>query len=188
MILVYLVAAFLLLTPLAVVRMRSDYRRLGRLSWLGFGVLVVWFFLPHLSVDFAVRYPRSWGWRQTLGLGVALLGLAMLLVAIVSFRSVKKVFARDPGRLTVAGPYRWSRNPQYVGWFLFVLGFAVIGWTWWCCLSLALLAAALTVLVQVEEEHLGRTFGHAFLDYRARAPRWLGPVRKDSGTQGRARC
>ena len=68
--------------------------------------------VTHLAVDFAVRYPRSWGWRQTLGLGVSLLGLAMLLVAIVSFRSVKKVFARDPGRLTVAGPYRWNRNPQ----------------------------------------------------------------------------
>lgn len=37
--------------------------------------------------------------------------------------------------LDYAGPYRWSRNPQYVGWLLFVLGFALNDWSLWCLAS-----------------------------------------------------
>ena len=34
-----------------------------------------------------------------------------------------------PGKLTASGSYRWSRNPQYLGWFLFLLGFALTDWS-----------------------------------------------------------
>ena len=177
MVWIVLPAVFLVLTPLAVWVMRHDYRRHGRLTWLGFGVLVCWFFLPHLAMDFAVRYTSPWMLRQYVGLGLAILGLSILLNSILSFRSAKKVMALDPGKLTVSGLYRWSRNPQYVGWFLFVAGFGVMWWTWRCWIALAMLFAALHVIVFVEEEHLDRTFGDAYRDFRARVPRWFGAPR-----------
>ena len=173
-----LVAVFLLLTPPAVVTMRRDYRRHGRLSWPGFALLTVWFFVPHLALDFAVRYGDAWGLRQLVGLGVMVLGAAILLTSVVSFRSVKKVFARAPGTLTDSGPYRWSRNPQYVGWFLFLLGFAVMGWTWRCWIALGMLVVALQILVLVEEEHLRRVFGAAYRAFCERIPRWVGRGRR----------
>lgn len=176
-----LVAAFLLLTPPAVVKLRRDYKLHGRLTWIGFALLTVWFFVPHLAVDFAVRPTRPWGLGQYIGLATSLLGLAVLLAAILSFRSAKKVFARDAGTLTRSGLYRRSRNPQYVGWFLFVLGFAVMGWTWRCWIALAMLVFALQVLVRVEEEHLSRVFGEAYRRFRAEVPRWIGRARRGSG-------
>lgn len=175
-----LVATFLLLTPLAVWRMRADYRRHGRLTWLGFGLLLIWFFLPHLTLDFAVRYVSPWGARQVVGLGILVLGGTVALVSIFAFRSVRKVFARDAGTLTVTGPYRWSRNPQYVSWFLVLLGYAVMWWSWQCSIALAMLAVALQVLVLVEEQHLTRTFGDAYRAYCRRVPRWLGVASRDT--------
>jgi protein-S-isoprenylcysteine O-methyltransferase Ste14 len=103
---------------------------------------------------------------------------------MLSFRSAKKVLGRDPGTLTVSGPYGWSRNPQYVGWLLFLLGFAVVGWTWRCWIALAMLVAALHVLVRTEEEHLEHVFGPSYRSYRARVPRWLGRGRRpDAGSR-----
>ena len=173
----YLLGAFLLLTPVAVWSMRRDYRRRGRLTWLGFGLLLVWFFLPHLTLDYAVRYVTPWTVRHYLGLGLAVAGLLGALWAILEFRSFRKVFARDPGSLTLSGPYRWSRNPQYVGWMVFFVGYAVMWWSPWCWLALGMLALALQILVLVEEEHLHHTFGDAYDAYCRRVPRWFGRPR-----------
>ena len=106
----YLLGAFLLLTPIAVWSMRRDYRRRGRLTWIGFGLLLVWFFLPHLTLDYAVRYQTPWTLRHYLGLGVSIAGLLLALWAILEFRSVAKVFARNPGGRSSTFPHGVERR------------------------------------------------------------------------------
>jgi len=76
--------------------------------------------------------------------------------------------------LTVTGPYRWSRNPQYVGWFLFLLGFALNDWSLWCLAALLVVAISLHLLVLVEEEHLRRVFGEPYVEFCRRIPRYVG--------------
>jgi protein-S-isoprenylcysteine O-methyltransferase Ste14 len=63
------------------------------------------------------------------------------------------------GELTKSGIYRCSWNPQYVGSFLFLLGFALTDWSLWCPAALLVVAVNLHLLVLVEEEHLRRVFG-----------------------------
>jgi protein-S-isoprenylcysteine O-methyltransferase Ste14 len=79
-----------------------------------------------------------------------------------------------PSRVVATGPYRWVRNPIYIGALLVVLGES------WLFLSLPLLvyAGAMAVFCHLfvtgyEERTLSRRFGRAYLEYRRTVPRWI---------------
>lgn len=73
-----------------------------------------------------------------------------------------------------AGPFRFTRNPLYIGLGLVLLG-VTIGWgTWWG--FIALVPAALVLhygVVLREERYLERKFGAAYLDYKGKVRRYL---------------
>lgn len=79
-----------------------------------------------------------------------------------------------PRHLVTTGPYRYSRNPMYVG----VLGI-LIGWAFlWASLVLSFYAIAVLVgfVLRVrfhEEPWAARTFGAEWEAYRQRVPRWF---------------
>ncbi len=166
-------------TAVALLYARRAYRRRGDLGPLGLGLLCLMLFVPNLLLEYATRY----AWPSTaldfVGVAVGLAGLAICLAGIGVFRSAPKVLGQDAGELSTGGLYRWSRNPQYVGWWLFLLGFALNDWSWWCAGALAASAIGLHLLVLVEEEHLQRVFGEPYAEFCRRAPRWVG--RRRSG-------
>jgi protein-S-isoprenylcysteine O-methyltransferase Ste14 len=71
--------------------------------------------------------------------GIVLLGVggSLFVARIISFRSYRRISGVDTSILVTTGAYRWSRNPQNVGWALFLVGIALIGRS-----ALALLMAA----------------------------------------------
>lgn len=78
-------------------------------------------------------------------------------------------------QLVTTGPYRYSRNPQYVGSIPAVLGYAII-----CNSTLALVTALLIsawfVLVPfAEESWCSQNLGAAYEAYAAKVPRFFGP-------------
>jgi protein-S-isoprenylcysteine O-methyltransferase Ste14 len=79
-----------------------------------------------------------------------------------------------PKELVVKGPYRYVRNPMYVGVLLAILGEAVYYET----LLLVVYAAAAFLVVHTfvttyEEPTLQRLFGEAYGRYRRRVGRWV---------------
>ena len=58
-----------------------------------------------------------------------------------------------------SGPYRYSRNPQYVTYFLLLLGYALLGRTPLAWIALAEYWVVVHLIVLIEEEHLERRFG-----------------------------
>jgi protein-S-isoprenylcysteine O-methyltransferase Ste14 len=79
-----------------------------------------------------------------------------------------------PKKLVTCGPYRFTRNPMYVGVLTVILGWAVL------FQSGAVLKYALAVglfchlfVVLYEEPHLRRTFGPEYENYCVRVGRWL---------------
>jgi protein-S-isoprenylcysteine O-methyltransferase Ste14 len=108
---------------------------------------------------------------------VLCLGTSLLLWCVrefyVSGRGTLAPWA-PPKRLVTSGPYRFSRNPMYVGVITILVG--------WCLLwdSRALLIYLLGVVCAVyvrvriaEEPWAERDFGAEWQAYRARVPRWL---------------
>lgn len=73
-----------------------------------------------------------------------------------------------------AGPFRFSRNPIYLGFLLAVAGFALRWGDLWGWVALAASHLLLERLVVAREEaYLAARFGAVYEAYRARVRRWL---------------
>ena len=72
------------------------------------------------------------------------------------------------------GPFRFSRNPIYVGdWFIFA-GVALLLETGWPLVFAPLIWAMLRYgVIRHEEAHLQAKFGDEYSAYKARVRRWL---------------
>lgn len=169
-----LLALAVSVSAVALFYARWEYRRRGRLTLLGLALLCTMLFVPNLVLEFATTYAMPDAPLDYFGVCVGIAGIALCLYAIATFRSVPKVLCIDKGHLTATGPYRWSRNPQYVGWLLFLLGFALNDWSLWCLAALLVVAVSLHLLVLVEEEHLHRVFGEQYDNFRREVPRYAG--------------
>jgi protein-S-isoprenylcysteine O-methyltransferase Ste14 len=81
---------------------------------------------------------------------------------------------QETRRLVVTGPYRFSRNPDYVGQALVVVGVGVLLAAPWVLLALvpALLVVRYGVIAR-EERYLERRFGEEYRRFCGRVRRWL---------------
>lgn len=78
------------------------------------------------------------------------------------------------GEFRVAGPYRWTRNPQYVGDMLATVGFAVVANSIEVWIAAAIGCACLVLTPFAEERWLAERYGAPYEAYRRRVPRFLG--------------
>ena len=76
--------------------------------------------------------------------------------------------------LVVSGPYRFSRNPMYLGMACLYIAFALAFGVIWALIVLPLVLAAVDRLVIAREEpYLEARFGEQYRDYKRRVRRWL---------------
>ena len=168
---------FLALAPaviaIGVLKYRSDYRRFGRTTVLGVVLLLTAWLMPHLVLGYSMplfpppRTPVQWT-----GYGLMVLGVTLALVPLRRFSS-KMVVGIDTRRLITSDIYRFSRNPQYTGYALFPLGYAMIGHPFLAYAGVARFVVLMHLTVLVEEEHLERRFGEEYSRYKERTPRYF---------------
>ena len=170
----YLLATSIFTSAVALLYARWEYRKRDKLSWFGLLLLCAMLCVPNLMLDYATTYSVPDSPLEWLGVVIAVAGLLLCFGSIFIFGSITKVLCLHTSELTLSGPYRWSRNPQYLGWVLFVLGFSLTDWSPWCGVALAVVAVSLHFLVLIEEEHLRRVFGEPYLEFNRRVPRYLG--------------
>lgn len=139
------------------------------------GFLLV--FLPARIVARAgIAAPSAVGITQILGVLIAALGGILAISCILAFamlgRGTPAPF--DPPRgLVVQGPYRWIRNPMYLGATLVLLGLAAYYESWQLALySLGFLLVMHLFAVFYEEPTLRSQFGDEYDAYRKRVGRW----------------
>ena len=75
--------------------------------------------------------------------------------------------------LVTDGVYGWSRNPQYVAYTLFPVGYALTGVAVMAWVGVALYLVLVHLTVLVEEEHLERQFGDVYRVYKRETPRYF---------------
>jgi protein-S-isoprenylcysteine O-methyltransferase Ste14 len=81
---------------------------------------------------------------------------------------------QDASHVVQTGPYRFTRNPMYVGSTIGYLGLALLFNVAWpvVLLPIVLIVLTLTVILR-EERYMHARFGPAYEAYCARVPRWL---------------
>lgn len=111
-----------------------------------------------------------------LGAFLVAAGIALDLGTMLAFIRHKTTVLPHRGatRLITDGPFRYSRNPIYVGNTLLVAGAGlVLGIAWLIPAAFAGAYATRRLAIEREEAHLALRFGTAWDAYAARTPRWL---------------
>jgi protein-S-isoprenylcysteine O-methyltransferase Ste14 len=76
--------------------------------------------------------------------------------------------------LVTTGPFRFTRNPLYVGATLIYVGIAVAARSLWAiALLLVVLAVMQRGVIDREEHYLERKFGADYVRYKERVRRWI---------------
>lgn len=119
---------------------------------------------------FSLTYPRFIG-----GI-VACLGLALIMVGrrclIAHATNVNPTLPTKT--IVCSGPYRFTRNPLYLGLTIIYFGLTLVLNTWWPLLFLfPVLLIMHFGVVRREERYLERKFGDSYRDYCARVRRYF---------------
>jgi protein-S-isoprenylcysteine O-methyltransferase Ste14 len=129
-------------------------------------MLPVWGQPPHVT---------NGGWLMT-GIVVGLTGLFLIGSALGYFKKHKTPPQphKATKKLVIEGPYRYTRNPMYIGLNLVLLGLSFLfylPWVW----GVFLIGLPINHwgIVLAEEEYLEKKFGKQYRDYKKRVRRWI---------------
>lgn len=133
------------------------------LIWL-IGGFVISLFVP---VNFGVLF--------YIGLIFCAIGFIIVLFTFYSF-------AQKAGLVT-SNIHHYSRNPNYIGWVIFYLGLALMGWSTsiWSIIFFIYMLITIPYLhwvVLTEEKFLSEKYGDSYKEYLEKTPRYLGRSRK----------
>jgi protein-S-isoprenylcysteine O-methyltransferase Ste14 len=115
--------------------------------------------------------------RYMIGACISLLSLLLLgLWSVALMRtSGQSVLPRTPTTsILESGPYRFSRNPMYLGMIVLCVGFSIMLSNVWILLLTPVCGWLLYALaIRPEEAYLERKFGDAYVGYKIRVRRWI---------------
>jgi len=111
-----------------------------------------------------------------IGILIIIGGIILMVNAVLLFKKegTPKSPFKKPTLMVTSGPYKFTRNPMYVGITIISLGIAVYLGT--IIMFLAPLAFFLTInfiFIPREEKILENLFGQKYLDYKKKVRRWL---------------
>lgn len=113
---------------------------------------------------------------RVIGLAFGLAGAGLIIWSAATLRRHNTTILPTEAAtaLVTGGPFRFRRNPIYLGWVLLLLGAAEITKNVWFVGAAAVFAVLVTVLaILPEERHLEAKFGEAYRDYKSRTRRWI---------------
>ena len=114
--------------------------------------------------------------QQVAGAAMLVGGLTLMGWALVTFARARTAIVpiRAARTLVSGGPYRFSRNPMYVGLSVAYVGLALLLNQAWPILFLpGVLIVLLFAVIRREERHLQSSFPDEYAAYRRRVRRWL---------------
>jgi protein-S-isoprenylcysteine O-methyltransferase Ste14 len=141
-------------------------------------------YLGGLIVGYAIQWlwpfpiaPEAWS------LSIRVAGIVVLALGIWLVLAAASLFGRlgtppNPTQPTTAlatdGPYRFTRNPMYLGMGLMLGGFALTGNALWPLIALVPVVGIIRLqVVDREERYLEAKFGNEYREFKTRVRRWI---------------
>jgi protein-S-isoprenylcysteine O-methyltransferase Ste14 len=129
-----------------------------------------------IALNWAWPFPFRPPTLRLLGPVVALCAVMLFLLSYREFRRAgTSVRGSEPTSVIVrTGPYRFSRNPIYVAFILFVLGLSVWLNNFWLLVTVVPAVGLIgVVVIPREERFLERNFHDQYSSYKAVVRRWF---------------
>ena len=145
-----------------------------------FIALQVWYLPQWVGIRGHWGAPMNEPWRWA-GIVPMVCGAALALACVWRFGTTGEgtPMPLDPPRkFVVVGPYRFVRNPMYLGMAMTLIGEAVLFAEWASLVRIVWYGLALVVITQCfvhfyEEPTLRRKFGSEYEEYCRRVNRWV---------------
>jgi protein-S-isoprenylcysteine O-methyltransferase Ste14 len=139
--------------------------------------LVAGFMLASILLHLALPLPApAPGLVRPLGLVFVVGGLLLAGLAALRMRRAHTPVSphRPSTALVTDGPYGFTRNPIYLGFFLIFLGFTFIAGTLWGMVLAPVLPLTVDrLIISAEETYLQDRFQGDYTQYRSRVRKWL---------------
>ena len=121
----------------------------------------------------------NWNSSSTLPLLRFISGLPLMIAGLfifmwgVSTLKLNRTFGLKGNKIISNGPYKFTRNPQYLGLFIFISGFMILTWS-----ILVLITGILGIILFIlfpfsEEPWLRQQFGKYYIDYCNKVRRFI---------------
>lgn len=143
------------------------------------GVVIVGFFFGFIGVGLDAILGIS-EFRSPLAIiaGSLLLTAGFLLRVWATYyfykERMKVIVLKPQEKLITSGPYRFTRNPLYLGGNVFIfLGAALFLGSRSGIILTIIAVFATDLMIRREERQLARDFGEEWTRYKARVPRWI---------------
>ena len=138
-------------------------------AWLLASLVFVAFFFVGL-LDFNSSVLHTW-LRFPIGILLHIVGVIIGSWAFTTFGLRATIGLGD--EFITKGPYQYSRNPQYIGDMLHIVGFMVITNSWMAWI-IGVLGIGLNILAPfTEEPWLEGKYGQVYLEYKKGVPRFF---------------
>lgn len=143
------------------------------------GIVILSLVLAYLGtvIDSLLGLPTlSSRLAATVGVFLLLLGFLLRLWAVVHFynHSMRVISLEPQGALVTAGPYRYSRNPLYLGANVFCFfGAALLLGSPTALIMTAVHLPFMNLMIRREERQLEEKFGDSFRVYKRQVRRWV---------------
>jgi protein-S-isoprenylcysteine O-methyltransferase Ste14 len=136
--------------------------------------IISYIFMPGWIAFFSIALPE---WFRIVIMVVATAGAAFTMW---SYRTIgkdwvhamepKKFASRKRGALITTGPYKYVRNPIYLGLSVFVISMSLLAANWLLLVPSVALIIIVYKQVPNEERMLKKRFGKEYLEYMKRTP------------------
>jgi len=156
---------------------KREYRNRLRLSSISY-VLEILVFAIHANL-FYLTIPSKWPnlppFSENQGIRIAsaiVFGVGVIILLISWFRlGTKPSLGIDKNKLQTGGLYKYSRNPQLVGYGLMLAAFSVAYFSYLSLIWVLLFLATSYFMVKSEEEFLEQKYNEEYIDYCKQVPR-----------------
>jgi len=144
--------------------------------------LLKWIDLPpvwlaaFIAVAWSVSPGQSTGWVSILGGLLVVTGLALMVWAVARMAAARTTVVPHlrASRLVTDGPFRWSRNPIYLGDALVLAGLLLRWQLWWALPLVAVFGWIITTrFIRAEEQRLREDFAPEFASWCRKTRRWI---------------